>query len=48
MTRIQQIQSLRIRYSRMARLRRWKAANEIYVRLRQLVTAQLKFENRHG
>ena len=48
MKRVEQIQSLQTRYARLARLRRWKAANEIYVRLRDLMTRQLKAEIRHG
>ena len=44
--RIQRIQALSTRYWRAVRLRHWKAANETYVTMRELMTKQLKYEIR--
>ena len=44
--RIQRIQALSTRYWRAVRLRHWKAANETYVTMRELMTKQLRYEIR--
>ena len=47
MTRVEEIEVLRLRYKRAMTARKWKTATMIYVRLRYLVKMQLRHENRH-
>ena len=46
MTRAEQIQILSRRYWNMMRQRKWKSANMIYARMRELMTKQIRWENR--
>lgn len=46
MTRAEQIFSLKRRYHALTQARQWKESGVVYARLRDLVTKQLKYENR--